>query len=223
MNLDLSWRARAHAALGDEHRLRIVDELRFTDRTPSELGRLVDLGSNLLAFHLSVLEDAGLIARIRSQGDGRRRYVTLVDDAVGALETRTIIPDGPVVFVCTRNAARSQIAAALWQTLSHRSAASAGAQPADEVDALARRVAAAHGIDLGDARPRGYDEVDVTPALVVSVCDRAYEAPLPWDTTLLHWSVPDPAGGTTSDYEQAFSDIEHRVTRLVAATDGRAA
>lgn len=218
MTTDLSWRAAAHAALGDEHRLRIVDELRLSDRTPTELGRLAGLGSNLLAFHLTVLEDAGLIARQRSQGDGRRRYVTLLDDALAALATGRSLSGGPVLFVCTRNAARSQMAAAMWRARTSGEAASAGARPAERVDALAREVAAAHGIDLGDARPRGYADVEREPAVVVSVCDRAYEAALPWTVPLLHWSVPDPAGGTPDDYERAYVDLDRRVTRLAAVT-----
>ena len=81
-------RARVHAALGDEHRLQIVDELYFADRTPRELGESLALPSNLLAHHLNVLEDAGLIGRVRSDGDRRRRYVKLVAAGLGAADLR---------------------------------------------------------------------------------------------------------------------------------------
>lgn len=78
---------------------------------------------------------------------------------------------------------------------------------------MARR----HGLDLSAARPRGYDEVSVTPGLVVSVCDRAREAGLPFDVTTLHWSVPDPAAGGIADFERAWRQISLRVERLAEA------
>lgn len=210
-------RAQRHAALGEPHRLRIVDALRLSDRTPSELCELTDLSSNHVAFHLDVLEAAGLVDRQRSEGDGRRRYVTLLDDALDALLPPPPLPDGPVVFVCTRNAARSQLAAALWRDRTGGAAASAGTMPADGPDAAAVAIATAHGLDTSGWRSVGYADLDVEPALVVSVCDRAREGDLPWAVPHLHWSVPDPAGGPRRDYERAYDDIEGRITRLAAA------
>ncbi len=78
-------RTAIHAALADPHRLEIVDELAMSDRSPTELGRSLAIGSNLLAHHLSVLEDAGLVARQVSDGDARRRYVRLVPDALSVI------------------------------------------------------------------------------------------------------------------------------------------
>ena len=75
-------RAARHAALGDPIRLAIVDELAVSDRAPIELRGLVGLESNLLAHHLDVLEEVGLISRSRSSGDGRRRYVHLIRAAL---------------------------------------------------------------------------------------------------------------------------------------------
>lgn len=213
MNTDLVHRARVHAALGEPHRLAIVDALRASDRTPSELGRLTRLPSNLLAFHLNVLEDAGLVTRRRSQGDGRRRYVTLRGRLPGSANAPSL-PDGPVLFVCTRNAARSRMAETLWQTRTGAGASSAGAAPAEEVDPLARAVASSHGVELGDGPPRGYDDVEQPPALVVSVCDRAREGGLPWSVPALHWSISDPVGGSRTDYEDAFTEIVERIDRL---------
>ena len=45
-----------HAALGEPARLAIVDELAVSDRSPKELGERLDIPSNLLAHHLTVLE-----------------------------------------------------------------------------------------------------------------------------------------------------------------------
>jgi ArsR family transcriptional regulator, arsenate/arsenite/antimonite-responsive transcriptional repressor / arsenate reductase (thioredoxin) len=215
--VSLELRAVRHAALGEPHRLAIVDALYVSDRSPSELRALTGLASNLLAFHLDVLEDAGLIARRRSEGDGRRRYVTLQTDALRGLSPASSPPSGPVVFVCTRNAARSQLAAALWRRRTGGEAASAGTEPADRADPLAVAVAAEHGLDPAGWCPAGYDEVALVPALVVSVCDRAREAGLPWSAPALHWSVPDPAGGRRAAYETAYRDLDTRVARLAGA------
>ena len=61
-------------------RLEIVDRLGPGDASPGELAEAVGLGSNLLAHHLKVLQDAGVIRRVRSEGDRRRSYVQLCLD-----------------------------------------------------------------------------------------------------------------------------------------------
>ena len=76
-------RAAVHAALGEPVRLAIVDRLGPGDASPGELAEAVGLGSNLLAHHLKVLEEAGVIRRVRSEGDRRRSYVQLcLDDPI---------------------------------------------------------------------------------------------------------------------------------------------
>lgn len=105
-------RAAVHAALGEPVRLAIVDELAASDRSPKELGERLGIPSNLLAHHLDVLEAVGLIKRSASAGDGRRKYIRLdhrplANPAIGGRE-----PRGEVLFLCTHNSARSQLAAA---------------------------------------------------------------------------------------------------------------
>lgn len=213
---DLSRRARLHHALADETRLALLDALALCDRTPGELRRGLDMTSNLLAFHLDTLERAGLVARHRSQGDARRRYVRLEPAAWPHVAPGPPVDGSPavVLFVCTHNAARSQLAEALWRARSGGTAQSAGAEPADAVDPTAVAVARAHGLDLGLARPRGYADVNATPDLVVSVCDRVSEAPLPFTAPRLHWSVADPIGGDGATFEAAYADLASRVDRL---------
>src|SRR4029453_6425472 len=77
MGQSLDGRAAVFAALGEPVRLALVDRLVAGDAAPSELAAYVGLGSNLLAHHLRVLEDAGIIHRVRSEGDRRRNYVQL--------------------------------------------------------------------------------------------------------------------------------------------------
>lgn len=213
---DRAWRASVHRALGEPARLGVVEALRLGDRTPGELGTLLGMSSNLLSHHLEVLEGAGVVARRVSEGDARRRYVTLLVDDPWA-SSGPSLPHGRVLFVCTRNAARSQLAVALWRAVAGGEAVSAGAQPAAAVDPEARAVASAHGLDLGPAHPRGYGEVEGDVHLVVSVCDRAHERGVPVDAPALHWSVGDPAGGSRADYEQTFEQLRRRVQRLAAA------
>jgi ArsR family transcriptional regulator, arsenate/arsenite/antimonite-responsive transcriptional repressor / arsenate reductase (thioredoxin) len=213
----LERRASVHHALGDSHRLAIVDALHLSDLAPSELAALTGLGTNLVAFHLDVLEDVGLITRVISEGDRRRRYVSLHRDVLRAASPAVTIRADDVLFVCTANSARSQLAAALWERSTGLPARSAGRQPAGRVHPTAVGVAAAHGLDLTDRRPQGYDQLDSVPELVVSVCDRAREAGLPFQVPTLHWSVPDPVDAGPDAVEDAYDELETRVAWLAAS------
>ena len=210
-------RLAMHRALADETRLAIVDALALSDRTPTQLRSLLDAPSNLLTFHIDTLQRAGLVARSTSRGDARRRYVRLTAAALPFVAPAVAAAPGLVLFVCTHNAARSQLAEALWRARTGLAALSAGSHPADGVDAVAAEVAKAHGLDLSAARPCGYDAIDTAPDLVVSVCDRAAEAGLPFAAPQLHWSVADPRGGDRGAFDTAFDDIAARMDRLVTA------
>lgn len=210
-------RAAIHRALGDASRLAVVEMLQLSDRTPKELAAELSLPPNLLAFHLDVLADAGVLERRRSAGDGRRRYVRLCASALAGLVPAPAVQAQRVVFVCTRNSARSQFAAALWSRATGRCAQSTGSDPAPAVHPLAVEVAAEHGLDLSAATPAGYAMVIESPDLVVSVCDRALEGGLPFEAPRIHWSVADPALGARPEFEAVFAEISARVDRLAAA------
>ena len=218
---DVGRRAVMHHALGDPRRLTIVEALRLSDHTPKELQDLAGLGSNLLAFHLDVLEQAGIVERTRSEGDGRRRYVLLRPEGLASLWVQPHLRADAVLFVCTHNAARSQLAAALWHRATGRRAASAGTSPAAAVHPLAVETAQAHGLELAGV-PRGYDEVEDAPDLVVSVCDRAREAGAPFAVPTLHWSVPDPIGGGPVEFRRAYAHLAARVELLAASVSAAA-
>jgi DNA-binding transcriptional ArsR family regulator len=108
---ELQRRAAKHAALSDPARLLIVDTLSLGDASPSELQALLAMPSNLLAHHLRVLEHEGMVVRTRSEADRRRSYLRLVPAALDGLVPRADGTAARVVFVCTANAARSQLAA----------------------------------------------------------------------------------------------------------------
>ena len=217
--MDVTERAVLHAALADPHRLAIVDALAAGDRSPRELGQLVGAPTNLLAHHLATLEEARVVERRVSTGDRRRRYVVLRPEALAGLVPPALaLPAGLVLFVCTHNSARSQFAAALWRQRTGDPAESAGTDPAPSVSPGAVRAARRLGVDLAGAVPKGYEAIAIAPALVVSVCDRAHEGPLPFAAPLVHWSVPDPvADGRPGAFQAAFGEIARRVDRLAAA------
>jgi len=210
--LSVDERARRHAALAEPARLRMLDLLTLGDLSPSELREEVGVPSNLLSHHLNVLEREGLITRERSEGDGRRTYVRLVPGALLALGTFAAAAAERVVFICSANSARSQLAEALWNDASPIPAVSAGTHPAEQVAAGALAAAARHGLDLSGAVPRLVDDVVTDGALIITVCDRAHEE---YSRGAVHWSVPDPVrAGTDAAFEAAFDDLRRRIDQL---------
>jgi len=210
---DLARRAAMHAALADPGRLRITDLLARGDASPSELAAMLAMPSNLLAHHLHVLEQAGIISRRRSEGDRRRTYIRL---AAGPLEppAAQLARTAPrVLFVCTANSARSHLAAALWRQASTIPVASAGTRPAAAIDPGAIAAAARRGLTLPLLRPRRISDVQLDGDFVVTVCDQAHEelgAP-----ATLHWSVPDPVpAGDPASFDTALAELSERVGHL---------
>lgn len=204
-------RAGRLAALGDPARLAIVDELSVSDRMPSELQASLALPSNLLAHHLDVLERVGLIVRTRSSGDRRRRYVQLQREALRNLVPSASRPVAPALFVCTQNSARSQLAAALWCTLTGAGADSAGTAPAERVHPKAIAAARRAGLDLGGATPKHLDALDDWPELVITVCDQAHEE-LGMAAGWVHWSIPDPVpDGRAAAFNATVSELRRRI------------
>jgi len=109
-----------------------------------------------------------------------------------------------VLFLCTSNSARSQIAEAIanaqmgeqWQ------AVSAGTQPTGYVHSNAIRALAEMGIDISDARSKSAEEYrSATFDLVVTVCDDAAENCPVWlgQGKCIHLGFPDPAKATGTD------------------------
>jgi protein-tyrosine-phosphatase len=228
MNADVSpklvARARVHAALGEPTRLAIVDALALGDASPGEIGQALGLATNLLAHHLNVLEEAGVIERSRSEGDRRRTYLRLSPHTLAGLLPDPVDAAARVVFVCTHNSARSQLAAALWAKRSPVPTASAGTEPAPRIHPRALAVGRRHGLALGRARTAHVRDVLRPDDLVVAVCDNAHERLPAHPNRRLHWSVPDPATADTDDaFEAAYADIAERIDHLAPALAPRSA
>lgn len=215
---ELTARARAYAALGDPSRLAIIELLANADLSPGELGARLDIPTNLMAHHLQVLEQAGLVVRHRSEGDGRRSYVLRTPACTRLLGGATAGLPRPhrVAFVCSQNSARSQLAEHYWRTISDVPVLSAGTRPAPRVHPRAVAVGRRHGLDLAHAAPKLAGDVLTGDELVIAVCDRAYEemdAPA-------HWSIPDPArADSAAAFETAFRDLAARVRVLAASIE----
>ena len=104
-----------------------------------------------------------------------------------------------VLFLCTGNSARSQMAEVL---LNHAGAGrfeadSAGTEPAARVNPGAIEALGATGIEWRGHPPRSVGGLDGRPwDLVVTVCDDAKEScPIfPAGQIIAHWGMPDPAG-----------------------------
>ena len=204
-----------HAALADPSRLAVAQLLYANDATPGELGERLGLPSNLLAHHLRALEAAGVIARHRSEHDRRRHYVTLRIDRpyVGSLVAvglEGVKVPRRVLFVCTRNSARSKLAAAIWRAGSDIPSADAGTAPAPGPHPLTARVAGRLRLHL-DQVTRHVDQARKRGDLVVTVCDHVHET-WPEAASAMHWSVPDPVA--IGDEEAFVSAAEILRTRI---------
>src|SRR4249919_1091566 len=189
-NSSLARRAAVHAALADLARLAITDTLLAGDASPSELAGMLCMPSNLLAHHLHVLEQAGVLTRRRSEGDRRRTYLRLIPGALDPLAAPPAHTARRVLFVCTANSARSHLAAALWRHASNLPAASAGTHPAARIDPGAIAAARRHRLPMRRLRPRHIGDVQQDGDLVITVCDMAHEEL--GRHAAVHWSVPDP-------------------------------
>jgi protein-tyrosine-phosphatase len=119
------------------------------------------------------------------------------------------------LFVCTRNSARSQIAAALWRSMAGAPAESAGTQPAARVHPGAIAAAKRAGMDIAGSVPRTLDRVGKLPDIVVTVCDQAHEELAP-DDSWLHWSVLDPVtDGSRAAFDAALAELRERIGVLI--------
>lgn len=110
-----------------------------------------------------------------------------------------------VLFLCTENACRSQMAEGLvnHDLAGQAKAFSAGVRPS-RVNPRAVQVMAELGIDIGQQRSKSVDDLAGEQFdLVITVCDRArQECPFfPGETETMHVGFPDPARATGTDAE----------------------
>lgn len=132
-----------------------------------------------------------------------------------------------VLFLCTQNSARSQIAEALMQARhdARLLVGSAGTHPGGRVHPLAMETLAERGIDWSAARPKAIEAVaDERWDLIITVCDKAQEAcpAFPGRPITAHWGVPDPAAVVGDDatrrraFQSAAHLLGHRIDLMLA-------
>jgi arsenate reductase (thioredoxin) len=126
-----------------------------------------------------------------------------------------------VLFLCTGNSARSQMAEGMARTLSERKmdAFSAGTHPKG-LHPMAEQVMSEAGIDISRHRSKGIGEFDGQAFdYVITVCDQANEACPVWPGTRerIHWSFDDPAAAQGSEAErlEVFRRVRDEIRQRV--------
>lgn len=241
---------------GHSVRWRLLSELARSDRRVGELCTLLGLPQSLVSYHLGRLRANAVVSRRRSSADGRDSYYALELDRCGELlasagaalhpgltlaPPRLAPPRGRstarptprhrrrVLFLCTGNSARSQIAEALAEELGGGAIAarSAGSHP-KPLQANAIRVLRERGIDIAGRRSKHVSEFTGERFdCVISLCDRVREVcpEFPGHPARVHWSIPDPAreGGDDQTTYPAFlrtaDELATRIPFLLALMD----
>jgi protein-tyrosine-phosphatase len=229
--------------LGHEHRWRLVRSLAQGDLRAGELVEILEQPANLVSYHLRQLRDQNLVHERRSSADRRDVYYSLdlttlrqlFSQAGESVHPALLDPDSAidsalieklragvrVLFLCTHNSARSQMAEGLLRSMSHGRIASfsAGTEPS-RVQRLAIRAMAADGIDIQEQRSKHLDDyLGEHFDYVITVCDRASEAcpVFPGTPERIHWSIPDPSAVTGADerrykaFRDAMVDLRTRI------------
>lgn len=230
-------------------RWRLLGELAHSDRRVGELCSLIAEPQSLVSYHLSRLRGERVVFGRRSTADGRDVYYVLDLDRCHKLLSGAGVALHPglrlsrsarspvsgrerparVLFLCTGNSARSQIAEALTQHLAGGDvdAVSAGSAP-KPLHPLAVRVLAERGIDIAGRHSKHLDEFSGCRFdYVVSLCDRVREVcpEFPAQPDLIHWSVPDPSresalgGDRYAAFHRTLVELETRIGFLLEVID----
>jgi ArsR family transcriptional regulator, arsenate/arsenite/antimonite-responsive transcriptional repressor / arsenate reductase (thioredoxin) len=219
---------------GHPLRWRLLSELARSDRRVGELCVLAGRRQSLVSYHLRLLRDGGLVTARRSSADGRDSYYVLdlarcgeLLSSAGASLHPGLAPAAregrdaraSVLFLCTGNSARSQIAEALCEQLSGGavSAASAGSHP-KPLHPHAVRVMRERGIDIAGRRSKHLSGYELQRFdYVISLCDRVREV---CPEAQIHWSVPDPSReATLPAFERTATELSIRIGYLLEAIE----
>ncbi len=229
----------------DPVRWQLLVELGRSDRRVGELVRLTGRPQNLVSYHLSEFRNAGMVRARRSSADGRDVYYRadlfrcreLLSEVAFALHPALSLTATPQVaagssrarqrllFLCTGNSARSQIAEALME---HRSAGtvraySAGSHP-KPLHPNAVLTMAERGVDISGRSTKSLTRFTRSRFdRVITLCDKVREIcpEFPGSPICAHWSMADPAAGTDTKksltaFRNVADEIEDRVTLLLA-------
>jgi protein-tyrosine-phosphatase/DNA-binding transcriptional ArsR family regulator len=209
---------------GHPVRWRLLCALGRSDLAVRELCMLTGRPQNLVSYHLKRLREQELVTMRRSSADGRDTYYSLnvahcakllsatgsalhggLQLAPAALGRRSATTRPRLLFLCTGNSARSQMAQALVEQLSDGGVdvISAGSRP-KPMHPNAVRAMREHGIDIFGRPSKSLDDFTAEHwDYVVTLCDRVREVcpEFPAQPGLIHWSIPDPAREGANDAE----------------------
>lgn len=231
--------------LAHEVRWLLLRELAHSDQRVQELVERVNRPMNLVSYHLKQLRNHDLVTERRSSADGRDVYYRVdlprlthlyqqsgsqlhpaLTNPLSNQPDVALTPTNPplrILFLCTHNSARSQMAEGLLRALGGSSVEvlSAGNEPAT-VHPHAIRAMAEVSIDIRQQRSKHLDELrGQSFDLIITVCDRVREnCPVfPGDPEQIHWSIPDPLATDQEDDYHVFAtiaqEIRTRVTYLL--------
>lgn len=235
---------------GHSIRWSVLTRLARSDYRVQELVAFLQLPQNLVSYHLRQLRAGNLVTERKSSADERSIYYSLdleqfqalyvqagsqlhpalanglIDPGVENQQGCVDLPPLRVLFLCTENSARSQMAEALLWHLSHGTieVCSAGSQPAERVHPFAKRLMESRGLDMSQARPKHFGEFAGQQFdAIVTVCDRVREVcpVFPDDPERIHWSFPDPALVEGSEetrsyaFEQTSLQLATRIRLLI--------
>jgi ArsR family transcriptional regulator, arsenate/arsenite/antimonite-responsive transcriptional repressor / arsenate reductase (thioredoxin) len=237
-------------ALADDKRLAILRLLALSDLRAGEISAALGLPSNAVSYHLKQLTTLGLLLDHRSSGDGRDVYyrldlehldrlymqagdalhpglTPLVQSGVEALGTATT--PLRVLFLCTHNSARSQLAEAILRHMGGDNVEvfSAGSVPT-EVHTNTLVVLHELEIDTSPLCAKSMDQFESESFdYIITVCDRVRDiCPVfRGDPLQIHWSFPDPVVAEAPEQLAAFRrtavELQTRVRYLLLLTHPR--
>ncbi|HEV2034521.1 MAG TPA: ArsR family transcriptional regulator [Candidatus Dormibacteraeota bacterium] len=231
--------------LGHDIRWQLARQLSRSDRKVGELVEAVGERQNLVSYHLGLLRRAGLVSERRSSRDSRDIYYSLnvgglregLDQSLATLHpalrvtpfegTPAVVQSAGqprLLFVCTGNSARSQLAEAIARDLAGTSVSvtSAGPRPTG-IHPMTLTVLKELGFSADGLRSKGIDEIEGEFDFVITLCDVAREdcPPFAGGPELIHWSLPDPArlGSSRRNLLPAFrrtaEELRLRITYLL--------
>lgn len=142
-----------------------------------------------------------------------REQLWAIAQADGRVEK--VLPE--VLFVCERNAGRSQMAACLAEYLSNGWIAvrSAGSHPEDRIDPVIVEAMAEIGLDISDEFPKPVTEAVIRAADVVVTLGCGDACPVYPGKRYQDWPVADPAGQPVEIVRRIRYELYHRVWVLI--------
>ncbi len=231
---------------GHPVRWQLLSQLSRSDRQVRELTALVGHRQSLTSYHLAQLRGGGLVTSRRSSADRRDAYYSLdlaacrelLVDAGAALHPGLQLSPATskppararsrVLFLCTGNSARSQMAEAILASVGgdRVEVVSAGSQP-KALHPAAVRVMRERGLDISGRRAKHLSEYAGQHFdRVISLCDRVREVcPEFPGSVVAHWSLADPAAQAASgaDGHRVFArtadQLSTRIEFLLSAIE----